>query len=491
VSRPTFWSGGFYDLQNLDVDTPSDITYETPRVSQSSRRAGIGNDARTIDDNLSGTESILTTSSRNETDEENESGDNDDADEGENGENNGGLNSLSLSWKGHTRSDLVALFDAAQSVQRQGDHRDHEATEQKFMTALEGYEHLLSPTHEDTNKVAYSLATFYTEHGRTADADRVLEAVIRKHIDKYGATDKGTQQQILHIVELLHAWNRPKDALAFLVTAKNLLETSFNEPGEAHRKRRIGARNEHSRHSNRKRSRKPNIKDVRALAFDINKDRDPATVKYGLGIARAHVQARDEAVEGLLDAIIRQAEADGLILESLEARSELLRLYKRLDKVDEHIPAFNLAWVAVDTSWAEYKWDKESIKSLEMMEACMKLACAFLKGDFEYESKTLFRRVEEKATNLYTDADERTIWILISTGLVYQDNRGWDAAKPWFEQALAFSYNAYDAKDGILMSLEAALRNRHFSYVSDEGRPYKTIFGINGIVIRPGRLHIE
>jgi tetratricopeptide (TPR) repeat protein len=210
-----------------------------------------------------------------------------------------------------------------------------------------------------------------------------------------------------------------------------------------------------------------------------------------LGIARAHVQARDEAVEVLLQAIIHHGEAEGLTLESLEARSELLRLYQHLGKVNENIPAFSLAWAAVDNSWSEYKLDKESTKSLEMIEIYMKLACAFLKGNFEHESKTLFRRVEEKATNLYTDIDDRTIWILISIGLVYQNDRGWDTAKPWFQQALAFSYNVYDSKDGIAVSLEAALRKCHFSYVSDEGRPFKTIFGVNGIVIRPGRLHIE
>jgi len=476
-------------LTGLDIDTPSDITYETPRVSQDARQTGFRASARAEDGEFSEMESISTNSSRNAIDEETESSEDGDDIDREGEENTVEMNPLSLSWNGHTRSDLIALFEAAQSVQRQG---DHDTAEQMFTTTLKGYEHILSPTHEDTNKVAYALASFYTENGRTSDADKVLEAVSRKHVDRYGAADKRTQQHVLHIVELLHAWNRPRDALAFLVTARNLLETSFNRTGEGRRKKqRIAGRSRSSQRTIRKKLRKPPIRDMQAIAFDINKDGDPATIKYGLGIARAHVQARDEAVEVLLQAIIRHGEAEGLALESLEARSELLRLYQRLGKVNDNISAFSLAWAAVDNSWSEYKWDKESIKSLEMMEICMKLACAFLKGNFEHESKTLFRRVEEKATNLYTDTDDRTIWILISIGLVYQNNRGWDTAKPWFEQALAFSYNAYDSKDGIVVSLEAALRKCHFSYVSDEGRPFKTIFGVNGIVIRPGRLHIE
>ena len=96
---------------------------------------------------------------------------------------------LALSWKGKTRTTLMATFEAALSYQRSGEDA---FAEKMFMDVLEGYENLLSPTHEDTNKVAYALANFYAECDRMADADKVLENVSRKHIVRYGIEGRET-----------------------------------------------------------------------------------------------------------------------------------------------------------------------------------------------------------------------------------------------------------------------------------------------------------
>ena len=69
----------------------------------------------------------------------------------------------------------------------------------------------------------------------------------------------------------------------------------------------------------------------------------------------------------------------------------------------------------------------------------------------------------------------------------------WDDAEEWFQEAFsaALANTAWDPKDGIVRSLQNAMDRHHFSCVSDEGRPFKTVFGVSGIVITPGRLHLE
>ena len=81
--------------------------------------------------------------------------------------------------------------------------------------------------------------------------------------------------------------------------------------------------------------------------------------------------------------------------------------------------------------------------------------------------------------------------MLISIGLVYQRYRSWEEAKLWFQYALSMSMQVFDEKDGIRMSLEEAMDVNHFSYITEEVRPYKTVFGVSGLKIMPTRLHME
>lgn len=81
---------------------------------------------------------------------------------------------------------------------------------------------------------------------------------------------------------------------------------------------------------------------------------------------------------------------------------------------------------------------------------------------------------------------------LISISLVYQRHEEtWDEVSGWYEQAYSAVLLMWDENDGITLALAKARENRHFAYVTDEGRPFKSIFGITSVTIRPGRLHID
>ena len=178
--------------------------------------------------------------------------------------------------------------------------------------------------------------------------------------------------------------------------------------------------------------------------------------------------------------------------QALQARAELLKLYNKLNTTSKHIDTFTEARQLLDMCWDGFLWEKEKIRSLDFLEACMEVAAGLLRGGFSDSSWRMFRKIEEKAVNLFGFDDERTIWTVITTGLVYQSVKGWDEARPWFEQTLSAALSAYDEEDGMVRSLEIAMDNRHFSYyITDEGKPHKTIFGVNGLTIRPRRLHLE
>ena len=125
------------------------------------------------------------------------------------------------------------------------------------------------------------------------------------------------------------------------------------------------------------------------------------------------------------------------------------------------------------------------------MEALLELVASVLKAGFDHKAARVFHRIEQKADNDFGWDDERTIWAKISIGLIYQKHKDWEHAKPWFDYAYAASFAVNGEEDGITRSLQTAMDKRHFSYVSDEGRPFKTIFGVSGLGLRPNRLHLD
>jgi hypothetical protein len=78
---------------------------------------------------------------------------------------------LYLVWNGHTKDEFEAMHREAHELDRSGKVEDAEA---KFREALEGLEHVLSPTHNKTNTVAYHLAEFLANQARMSEADTVL-----------------------------------------------------------------------------------------------------------------------------------------------------------------------------------------------------------------------------------------------------------------------------------------------------------------------------
>ena len=447
------------------VETPGEIDYKTPSDLAVSPRDVLspgGPQHRSFD------REVLSISSNSSSEDEDEAPE------------------IPLSWEGHSRSDLIALFGSARSHASYGDYA---MAEDMFLRALEGYGHMLGPTHEDARKVAFALASFYAGQGRMTDANEVIQKSCRQHITKFGIHHRRTQQFIMQVMELLNGWNRPEDALAFLARSKELAETGLDGEVVSAAKRRSSRRTE--KLSRRQASARPS--ELSDVAHSIITDSDPARVDHGIGLARIHVTAKDRSVEGFLKIIIGHCERnhDTLMVHNLRARSELLKFYNELGMNEQEVVAFMEGIEAVKNIFSTYKWEKKRFESLEIMEASLELAANVLKAGLGSSALELFRKIEHKAEDVFGWDEERTIWIKISIGIVYQKHKNWNDAKPWFEHARAASYGANGEEDGISVALDEAMDKCYFTYLSDEGRPFKTVFGVSGITIRPNRLHLD
>ncbi|KAF4469329.1 rhomboid family [Fusarium albosuccineum] len=401
--------------------------------------------------------------------------------------------SLRLSWHGYTRTQLLSMRKEGSNLIQQGKLEDARAL---LTEVSEGFCHLQGAFHEETKKVVYELANLHTQMGDEREADHVLEKLTQAHIEGLGFKHKKTQSHILHVVELLNGWGRPDDALGLLSLSKETDQclNADKEPGSRRsrnrgrrRRRRAKATNSHHDEADRM--------GIVVLDDEIPADAEPSHIDYQLDLAHSQVVTKDANVEPLLRALISHCEnhQGGLITQNLRARGDLLSLYEKLDVVADHVAVFEDTVIALNNIWESYDWDEERFECIDVMEAYMQVVANMLKSGFTAQAKAQFRKVANKAEGLFSRHDERAVWINITIGLAFQTHMNWDEAEEWFDRAYAGALcnDEWGPKDGIVKSLENARKNHYFSYISDEGRPFKTIFGISGITIRPGRLHLE
>jgi tetratricopeptide (TPR) repeat protein len=309
----------------------------------------------------------------------------------------------------------------------------------------------------------------------------------RYHVDELGVDDRRTWQHVTRVVELLNGWNKSTEALAFLTRAKDFVLARRTRENTSQRKgitRAEGLTVERS-----------TTPWVSLLDGTRNSTDDPKISQMDIGpeMVRAQTSSNNQATQAFLMDIVKQCGQDNekYAKQRLKAWTELIELSAEMDGEWDSLGSVFDADDTFHATLDEYPWDKEKFKSYETMEALLELAAAFLRVGRDDQAYRQFRKATTKAEQVYGSDDERTIWILISVGLVYQTTKGWPHAEVWFEQALAAALTKYGDEDGITQSLEAAKENRHFTCLNDEGRHYKSVFGVTGIIVRPGRLHIE
>ena len=389
---------------------------------------------------------------------------------------------LALRWQGYSSTDLQEIWRMALSSRDTGNVVE---AENMLSQTVTGLSHVLGKTNADTVKASYQLADLNAKSDRMEHAIELLEKVMNDHLEIYGRKDIRTQQNIMHAIELLNGWNREADALGLLSLSKELFESAAGAHNTSKASKRASKKGKASSISKRSQL------DLSGVTQSVLEDMSPTQVDYGLGVARTHTAMKDPATENLLLAIVSQCEKNPLLcVQQMKALAELLDFYGKVGQAAFHTAEFRDAMSHVRQRLEFYDWKEDSIESFDLMEAALQLVANALKYGHEMEAKILFREASERSSEVFGWEDERNVWVKITIGLVYQTHRTWDDAAEWFEHALTAAL-PWGSKDGIVKSLENALSHCHFSYVSDEGRPFKTIYGVSGITIRPGKLHLE
>ncbi|KAL8767768.1 MAG: hypothetical protein Q9209_005854 [Squamulea sp. 1 TL-2023] len=437
-----------------DVPTPEGLTYKTPEALVESPANNVAEDPdiEGADIQDDGYEDIS-----------------DDATEVDvcHGEN------LALRWQGHSRTDLQELWRTALQSRDTGNHDEAESL---LSQASTGLRHVMGKTDADTVKATYNLADLNARSGRMEKADDLIEKVIQDHLETYGCRDARTQKSILHAVELLNGWNREADAVGLVSRFGALSESLSGARKTAKARRRASKKG--------KAEQKPITygpqADPSRVTQSLLEDLSHTSVDCGLSVARTHIAAKNRATEELLLAMISQCkEVPALSVQHMKALAELLDLYGKLDQAMDHEAKFRNALNHLQSTLETYDWREDPIESFDLMEAALQLVANALKSGFHAEARALFDVASSISIAVF-GWDERTVWVNITIGLAYQTHMTWDDAAEWFYQAFtaAFAGKAWGPKDGIVRSLQKAFELQHFSSVSDEGRPFKSISGV-------------
>lgn len=142
---------------------------------------------------------------------------------------NSNQESLVLDWKGHSLSNITTLIQDAREMEEEG---NIQSAKLNYRDALAGFAKLLSPTDEDTNLMAYQLATFYGNHNRMNEANKVLNWSTGKHFERREFHHPKMQAHLFRVIDMLQNWGREDTALGLNFRLLNKWNESISKEGQ-------------------------------------------------------------------------------------------------------------------------------------------------------------------------------------------------------------------------------------------------------------------
>jgi len=387
---------------------------------------------------------------------------------------------LRVDWRGMSLSQLRGLKRDAARLDAEG--RKEEA-EEAFASALSGFRHLLTPTHELTIKAAYQLAAFYASHNRMADADKVLHWISECHIRKWGAGHDRTLAHYLQVVLLLRGWSREEHAEVLVFRITEALQNGEDEepeyapqiPGtdEAHIQNAVDNLDEAS---------------VERIFMESE---DESMVDAQLRIADLWVASGSVTMEGILTKLIAHCDGYGakLSVQAVQARCKLIRFHILRNDTDK------AREVSLDTRRALVRLVSDYSENGNIPETVLTLAreVAFLHLDNQDHAnceKVLSWFAEKLERQVGTDVVRQepsgmaVVDFLVRTGGVYQQRSGWKDAAPWIEWAYGICLRTVGPNHEKTRDLETCIRDEHYEPLSRRMALTLLAPGVDDIVMR-------
>ncbi|KAE9362678.1 hypothetical protein N431DRAFT_433670 [Stipitochalara longipes BDJ] len=361
---------------------------------------------------------------------------------------------LRLQWEGKNKTDLDELHREAQSLTAAGNIRD---AEEHYLQVLAGYEVILSPTHDNTCAVAYELANFYANLDRMNEADKVLDWLSEKHVERWGVGHKKTRAHLIAVADMVFRWGRIEDSMTLVLRAaenyEELVQASSSDEISSRGPQKIYRQNEIARDELK-------LPPLNGGTLAMYGDKDPVRMDYQMRVAITRAGAQERGSDALLVRLLKQAERqpEKLAVPILEARSALLKLYSSSDEYSKYEQALD----QIDSAFSKI-FDSKTKRTELLLDTAVELVGQLVKAERYKHADILLQRLQLEAAKNFGEHDNITISVLIRIGLLYQEEDRWKDARPRFEQALAASMASNGLRNMLTQRLEEALEKKSYT----------------------------
>ncbi|KAM0261006.1 hypothetical protein ACHAQJ_002441 [Trichoderma viride] len=368
-----------------------------------------------------------------------------------------------LSMKQSSTADLLSIIKAASEADNDGNEEEAECG---LRDALSCSSRLLSPTHAETVKIGYVLASFYARKGHLADAYDILNWMTNKHLKDHGG---GLEADLVKIFEhmfytisLLRRWGRRGEAE---LLTYHLLESQ------------------------------PNLERYPVIPQDFtgvetNSKEMIGELVASSGEGRLYIFLT--ILQGLAESSENHKFLQDIMPQFIERCDDFQQTQSNLAIRSRCI----LAEILLDCAQYEraksilrgsgrflmHQINSESLLKFPTLKLVRRVALAFLGADDPETCGKVIERVVSEFDKSFTT--ERNglyhlvlIDFLISISFEIQKKYGWDRIRPWVERALSLCYSLFSQHDQRTKRIEKMLEAHKveevfFLDIARHGREY-------------------
>lgn len=336
-------------------------------------------------------------------------------------------------------AELNSAVKAALDADGEG---NEEEAEFGLRDAMSCSSRLLSPTHRETVKIGYLLASFYANKGRKVDTDDIFNWMTNKHLAKFGLDHPKTVAHVLRIISLLRLWLRHGDAESLTYR----LLGSQKDPEEYHLLlQNITRPNTVS---------KEFIGDLLASG-DVDRLGATLDVLQGLAIDSDNHKFLQDLLHQIIETCDGCQQTHGK--PAIQSRCILAEI---LVKGAQYESAQNT--LRGGGRHLKQQIDAKSPLEPPTLKLLQRVAFTFLEAnDPETCDKVLERVAAVVDANVGVERgslyDMVATEFLISTASGLQRRCSWERGRPWVERALSLSYSLFGRHDGQTKWLERIL----------------------------------
>lgn len=353
-----------------------------------------------------------------------------------------------------TIADLRRLLESAATAASAGLSAQAEAN---FRETLLGFRHLLSPTHDETLRAGYHLASFYANIGRMETADLVLSWMTSTHIKEWGTKHDKTMLHYVRVVDLLQSWNRSEQAE---ITIHKLIDdSSKSEDALSWMASQNGIRG-------------PPMPAGGSDFHDLSSPQsdDPATITHQLRMIDLSLAVNIHGPLNVLPSIIAHCKNLPGILGAQEIKATCLLAKLHLDggRLEQ---AQNVLITARQRAF-DILQPNESLPDKTVVDATRQLAFVMFEVDESACNSILNQIISVLETRtIYGDQDRRYavlmdfIWSIASE---FNRISAWEKCKPWIERGLGLTIKNDRSRSTDAKRLQDILAQERFAFRSSD-----------------------